>query len=259
MPDRSLDAWVSRLCEQVEEKEAPDLAAIHADSALFNAMATASFCGSLYDRFKLELSRYGVGVLEAWISTGYIFSLTDAQGWSLYPSGRERQDLRRESGVALSLAGITVAVALKKFHSRALVGGQWHVDGGASLKTYFMGTVIGVFPNEFRRYRKEVDQAGINQVSLSSVDARDLDDMTCRDMQNPSDVAIAKVDAVALLADIADPRLRAMVALQADGWTLEEIADALGGERIRSIEGCLYRWRKRERRKMEEGGVTDVF
>lgn len=259
MPDRPLDPRLTSLCEQVEKNDTSDHVLIHGDSALFKAMAQSNFRGALYDRFEHELSRYGVGVLRAWISTGYIFTLTGKHGWSLHPSDRELEELKRSQDTALSLAGITVTVALKKFHSRALVGGEWEAGGGASLKTYFMGTVVGVFPNEFRKYRKESDRAHAMHISMSTMDERDLDEATSRDWRDPSDAYVEGMDVVARIAEIGNPRLRAMVALRVDGWSLPEIAEVLGEERVRAIEGCLYRWRNGEHRRAQDGGDRDGF
>lgn len=55
------------------------------------------------------------------------------------------------------------------------------------------------------------------------------------------------------LRDISDPRTRATVALTIDGYAQEEIQQLLGATSIRAIEGLLYRWRTKAKRREEEG------
>jgi hypothetical protein len=71
--------------------------------------------------------------------SGYLFKLTASRGYLLNPSDIELEELRRDHEARDELATMTVAVALPKFRERALIGGGWTYEGGASLPTYFMG------------------------------------------------------------------------------------------------------------------------
>ena len=129
-----------------------------ADQRLRDELATHNFSGPQYQQFERELVRYGTSVLRAWMYTGYVFKLASSRGYCLRPSEVELGALHRESDVREELANMTVAVALPKFRQRALIDGGWRPDGGASLSTYFTGACLAVFPNEFRRWRVQVEK-----------------------------------------------------------------------------------------------------
>jgi hypothetical protein len=216
-----------------------------ADQQLRDELARHDFSGRQYHRFQEELARYGTSVLRAWMYSGYIFKLVASRGFSLHPSDTELEELRRDTEARDELATMTVAVALPRFRERALRGGGWRYEGGASLPTYFMGACLYVFPNEFRRIRvrnekwrrqSQCDPAVITAEAGPSPD--------------PAAQAIGNIH-VADRLTAAGGRARAIVALTIEGYSQEEIAELTGKRSARAVEGALYRWRVREKRYRE--------
>lgn len=220
-----------------------------ADRDLVEVLAGCGFAGPLFERFAEELARYGISVLCGWMYSGHVFRLAAGRGFALRPTDYELEELHRDRDLRQDLADMVVAVALRRFREDALVGGGWRADGGASLTTYFLGTCLSAFPNEFRRYRAQrrrwqvedaLDPAIAGSESLAEADPAEL---------------IAEVLGVRDELRQADPRTRAIVALRMDGYHQEEIAEILGEKSARAIEGVLYRWRVRESRRRREGGA----
>jgi DNA-directed RNA polymerase specialized sigma24 family protein len=220
-----------------------------ADKELLTELAQGHFAGPRYQRFQDELARYGMSVLRGWMYTGYIFQLTAGRGFALNPTDRELEELHRDSDAREDLAIMTVAVALPQFRERALIGGGWRYEGGASLATYFMGSCLYVFPNEFRKRR-------VQKVKWERQDRSDPDLIAPRTdhLADPSIAALGDMYVSDVLGR-ADARTAAIVALTIDGYTQEEIAEMLGETSIRAIEGVLYRWRNREQQRIREVGA----
>ena len=218
-----------------------------ADQRLLDELAAHDFSGREYQRFQEELARYGISVLRAWMHSGYVFKLVSARGLPLHPTELELEELQRDADVRQELAGMTVAVALPRFRDRALVGGEWRPDGGASLATYFMGACLYVFPNEFRRRR----------VQREKWERQDGGDpaVTMNEIDTASDPAVIATDSIHIRERLlaADPRTRAILALTLDGYQQDEIVEMLGESSVRAVEGVLYRWRRQVKQRIEGG------
>ena len=159
---RGISSLEAPLARQLEEA----LTRRIADKELRDALAAHNFSGPQYRRFQEELARYGTSVLRAWMYSGYVFELIAARGFHLHPTDAELEELHRNTEVREDLANMTVGVALPRFREHALLGGGWKYEGGASLPTYFMGSCLYVFPNEFRSRR-------VQQERLRRQDGRD--------------------------------------------------------------------------------------
>jgi hypothetical protein len=219
-----------------------------ADQQLRDELARHDFSGRQYLRFQEELARYGTAVLRAWMYSGYVFKLTASRGFALHPTDTELEELQRDSDARDELANMTVAVALPRFRERALIGSGWRYDGGATLPTYFMGACLYVFPNEFRKRRVQNEKWRRQDKHDPALTVPRADHAA-----DPAVQATGNIHVVGRLQD-ADPRARAVVALTIDGYSQEEIAELLGEQSVRAVEGVLYRWRTREKTAGEVSG-----
>jgi len=215
----------------------PALRSAHqaADRQLYDRLAARGFAGPEYAMFAGELAAYGIGICSAWLVTGLMFAHCARRGRPLPPPpGRWSSEDRSE------LVLETVAVALKHFREYALVRSGWTADGGASLKTYFIGSCVLSFPNVYRRWRREDERW-----SRVELDDETVAGLPCT-VPDPADVAVANVELRNGLREL-DPRTAAALALTAEGYSHEEIAEVLGIS-IRAVEGLLYRhrWRQAE-------------
>jgi len=202
------------------------------DQQLVDRLGHRGFTGPEYATFAGEFAAYGMSICRAWLTSGIIFSFCARRGRSIgRPPNRWSADDRHE------LALETVAVALKEFRERALVQRQWSPDGGASLKTYFIGTCLFVFPNVFRTWQRGEDRW--SQVDLGEP----LLDREGSPHDDPASVVPLRVDVTAELRNL-DPRTAAVIVLTAERYTQQEIAEVLGTS-IRAVEGILNRHRHR--------------
>jgi DNA-directed RNA polymerase specialized sigma24 family protein len=218
----------------------PGSGAPDGDRELRDELARHGFAGQQYERFQEELARYGTGVLRAWMRTGYIFSLASFRGFALHPTDTELEELHRDPGARDELANMTVCKALPRFRERALIGSGWQYERGASLTTYFMGTCLEVFPNEFRKHRAEAKNRQFESYDPAFV-------ILEADASADPAVQVAGNFHVRDRLRDAEPRTRAVVALTIDGYTQKEIAEVLGMSSARAVEGVLRRWRELER------------
>lgn len=219
-----------------------------ADQKLLRVLASDGFAGPRYDRFVSELAAYGISVMRGWMHSGYIFKLTAARGRSLHPTEWELERLVRMSDVREELANMTVALALPGFRDKALIGGGWHVDGGASVPTYFMGACVHGFPNQFRswsKYERRHDQAAWREGALYPP--------VTEPARDPAVIAMGNIRVLDDMAGL-DKRTAAVVALTIDGYSQDEIAELLGLPSDRAVEGILYRWRDKAKTAARRGG-----
>jgi DNA-directed RNA polymerase specialized sigma24 family protein len=127
------------------------------DRRLYDALAAADFAPDSAEWHELlsVLADYGWAVLRQWLVNGTIHRMAASQGrggvrgLSKIPAG-----LIADGDDAHALAVMTVQSALPRF-LRSLAEGEWQVDGGANLATYFIGRCLMVFPDVFQRWSRE--------------------------------------------------------------------------------------------------------
>jgi hypothetical protein len=214
-----------------------------ADHALLQRLRDDRFEGDDYDALADALARYGIAVLQAWMHSGYIFAFVAKRGFKLTPSALELEQLRQDPTLRTELAIMTVARALVFFRKYALVGGRWNLEGGANLTTYFIGACMFVFPNEFRKSRRDKQRWRKQD---------DLDSFTysanVRASTDPANIAVSAIAADEQLMAM-DDRTRAIVRLRMEGYTFLEIRELLDEKSERAIEGVLYRLRKAQEKR----------
>jgi len=205
---------------------------LRADLKLRNILAAQGFAGPAYAVLEDELAGYGYQVMTAWLVTGHIFARCREAGAILradrIPAG-DREDLVQE----------TVAEALRTFRDTGLVRKGWRPQRGASLKTYFTRALCFQFANIWRRRLRDLAAAGADlPLSALSSDIRFPE-------PGPDDIAVQRDEIRRGLAGIPGSRTRAALALAADGYEQDEIAELLGPDvTARAVEGYLRRHRR---------------
>lgn len=225
--------------QQVEEaaRRAASRAQIAVDAATVLQLRRAGFQGPDYDLFAHQLVIRGYRVMNVWTLNGRIFGEC-AKRMIFLTSIEWSEDDR------LSLVQDTLALGHRRFHEHALCGGGWTPDGGASLNTYFTGNLVFAFGDEYRTwYAAEIDRR-IKQRELVPTLGAVMGDRT----QRVGSLVVDRDTVRAGLAKLAetDPRLPAILALDAEGYTYKEIAEKLAdGTGPRAVEGLIYRHRRR--------------
>jgi hypothetical protein len=220
------------------------------DKRLHDELASQQFQGSLHERFEDELVRYALAVLNAWLITGAVFEHLRSRGVGLETDNYTLKLLRDDSDERQGLADAVVAAALPDFRRRALRDGGWASTGQASLTTYFMGTCLWKFPNEYRRFNTDLRR---NQLARPSGEDILLDEQP----GHAQPVDSQAVDKIGLSADLAEhpPKTQAAVILALCGYTQIEIAELLDATE-KAVEGRLFRWRKTEKQRWTRDGES---
>ncbi|UJW28887.1 hypothetical protein L3Q67_27005 [Saccharothrix sp. AJ9571] len=220
------------------------------DLDLLEELRVRGFEGPSWQRFAEELARYGWAVMQAWLVSGEIFAQCALRRRSvgtapLYWTEDDR----------FSLAQDTVVEGLRLFRERGLVQGGWNIDGGASLRTFFIGACVLVFPNVYRTWRKRHNDERTASL-VPNCDAVDWVDTSASD---PAMTAVHRDEAWAALRAMPLREKRAVL-LQELGYGRIEIGELLaladGEQRPYSeatVAGWLRRQRQRSRDQREEG------
>jgi hypothetical protein len=220
---------------------AESLARRQADVEIRHELARAGFRGPGWDRYARELARYGYAVMMAWLTSGEMFSQCKAKGCNLGPPPLEWTVDDRAG-----LASETVALAVNSFKQQALIEGRWTPNGGATLRTYFIGGCVFAFPNLYRKWL--ADRAALQQ--LMSIE-RDTDDRS-NPPQDPGEMAVTRLHIQEGFNSIPDDRTKSAVLLQAMGYTYDEIGEILQIT-PRAVDGLI----RRQHERGAGGGLHD--
>jgi DNA-directed RNA polymerase specialized sigma24 family protein len=224
----------------VDSAAAQDLSRLEADQALMLRLSVEGFDGRTWEQVARALAEYGYAVVLAWARTGLIFSKCREKGIRVLAVAgmltsapdQEAEDLARD----------TVAEAIVAFRERVLKARRWDPAKRASLATFFIGACLLQFPNRYRSW--ELRWARQRRHVLLDVE------MAAPAPDNPEHEVLARSAAIALLARVPDAESRQIVALRADGYALEEIAE-LTGLSAAAVKSRLHRMRTQLRGKIK--------
>lgn len=204
-----------------------------ADLEIRDDLAQADFRGPSWDRYAWELARYGYAVVMAWLKTGEMFSQCKAKGCSLGSPPLE-WTIDDRAG----LANETVALAMNSFKQQALIAGKWTPNGGATLKTYFIGACVFAFPNLYRKWL--TDRVSLQHRTSFEYDAVDRSSPP----QDPGEIAVTQLYIREGFNNIPDDRTKSAVLLQEMGYTYTEIGEILQIS-SRAVDGLIRRQHER--------------
>ncbi|MBN6039984.1 hypothetical protein [Amycolatopsis sp. 195334CR] len=257
-------AVVDRLLADLDEDE--DLAAderhevhqaelywrLSSDEALVNGLRAQGFAGAEYQLFRAELAAYGLPVMRSWIRRTLIFKHCATIRRPVTATELLKRRLAECADDRFELAAETVAEALRLFHRFAMVGGAWSPDGGASLRTFFVGACLRSFPTVFRRWRAE---QGVDTPFGLTADDAPPSQNSGTSSANPADQVVAEQEALHKLRSIKNDTAREAVTRVAFlGETHAEAAKVVGLTE-RQLEGRLYRERQRKQVRRTGGSA----
>lgn len=200
-------------------READHLQRLAADEDLVRFLQLSEFDTSTpeWGKFARALAEYGYAVFRAWLGTGEIVRRLAAR------TVRGRTDLPtpfhlHEDDVA-ELAAELMVRGITSFRAGVLLRGRWKADGGATLKTYFVGHVLFDVPSAYRQWRRASGREALFDPSEPPV------------VQPSSALPSTDRAELRMLLDDVCRRLpddeRTMFERQADGWTIAQIAHGL--------------------------------
>jgi hypothetical protein len=178
---------------------------LEGDRDLVSTLAAAGFKGREYDTFQNELARYGFAVIRGWIFKGVILQKVRERSFGALPPEPVAGALIED---AESLAGETVAVALKGFHDEVLVPGKWDPAKGAVLRTFFVGQCLLRFSNIYRVWHNE-QRRRVAPVDLDLLEIN-RPGSTAGKLEPPSIAALRTAELKDVLGEIADNRVKAI-------------------------------------------------
>ncbi len=136
-------------------------------------------------------------------------------------------DLRLHGDEAHALAAEVVIVAIQKFRTKTLMNKdpakRWRIDGGASIKTFFIGRCLMELPDVFERWDRTERQS---RLRLDPYDKLTGEDATHHASLETPPFVSAELNRV---FEGIDPLIRVMFELHQEGYTYEEIAEMLTG------------------------------
>jgi DNA-directed RNA polymerase specialized sigma24 family protein len=209
---RAIQPFECAAPDGVAEREAKRIDQLTAEAELVDRIMWAGYAGPEWERLRNALAEYGFVVCRAWIGSGQIFR----------ECARKRiPGLRWDARLASDAQDVavdTVVPALGYFREHVLVPRVWTPDGGASLKTFFVGACVLHFRNAYRTWRRQQARFGVLYEG----------DMAAILDHHPSARPDRACAVALLLQDIQDPLVRRIGAYIAEGYTQEETAELIG-------------------------------
>lgn len=215
----------------------------HDDAALVRTLALRGFEGPAWDRLSEQLAAYGLSVVRVWIENGEIFRICRKK-LGFGPPAIDRHLVSEDDATELALE--TVARALRAFR-KVLQQDGWSPEGGASLRTFFIGQCLMQFGNVYRRWTKEHDEqlpAPWRLVTALDDEHPVLDLSEHRDLE---EIVMDRLYAELLLG-LMSKRERLVLTLLSDGWSYRAIGEVLGVT-TKAVENVVYRVRQRMHRQ----------
>lgn len=207
------------------------------DEELLFRLQLRGFLGKDWERAASEFAIYGLVVLRSWLRNQLIFiKVRKRTGTPLVhpPDGWLNDPDVRESAVA------TITRAVSKYRD-VLMEGKWRSDGGASLRTYFIGQCLFQILNVFRDAAKIERERREREVIQSPEDVEGR----IRGSSVPADAVLMHRLTTEELLQSVHPRARAAMARRARGESFEEIAVAEGFADAKAVENKLGYERRR--------------
>jgi len=237
-PSRELSRLAGDLAELEQEGggEHENAARLRGDARLLAVLRDRGFRGAATERFLNELARYGLAVIGAWLRDGVLDDKARRIGRP--PAGRvDPRTLTADD--RQGIADLTVAYGIELFRREVFERQRWDPAGGASLKTFFIGSCLLKYSNAAKTWRPDRDRREVPSDALADVERAGAPD--------PADVVVARLTAQAELDAIKDPLTREIVVANSQGLTYGQIAATVGGGLTeRAVEMRLNRLRGRK-------------
>jgi DNA-directed RNA polymerase specialized sigma24 family protein len=150
----------------------------------------------------------------------------------------------------MGLSSETNARALQFFRKHVLLAGVWSPEGGASLRTFYVGACLFAFPNVFQRWAGERRRSSPTLPEQRSDEPEQTTwSPTGGNLQLDPAVTVTSALTVANELKAMPSRTRAVAErIVLDGAPYAEIAAELGITE-RAVEGLLYRYRTEAQRR----------
>jgi DNA-directed RNA polymerase specialized sigma24 family protein len=206
---------------------------------------TGRFAGRAYWQLFDGLWLYAWPVIRAFIRTNRMGQVLRryAPGRSVAISPEDQLVLCRSPEECDALAIDVIAAAVQDFEKYALKRRRWSPTGGASLRTWFIGTCSLVFPRAYHRWSKDRGSRLDRAASRHGVDLKVVAYEIAACVPDPEAYAVDRA-ALRNMIEKAQPMTKVILGMIMSGLTHAQIAAELGLS-VRAVEGRMYRFRTR--------------
>ncbi len=214
------------------------------EARLVDDILATGFDGQSYQQLSDDLWLYSFPVMKVLIRTGKITALVRRHAptrvFTMHPE--DQAVLAKSVEERDALAVDVIIKALADFKRNALGKRGWDPAGGASLRTYFIGTCALNFPDAYHawsaRRAERLDKiAHAHKVDLSRLGEQ------VGTLADPYEAAATR-DIARRIVKEAPPATKLILGLILQDLTMAQIAAELGLTE-RAVEGRLYRLRRR--------------
>ncbi|MBK0372642.1 sigma-70 family RNA polymerase sigma factor [Streptomyces sp. RB110-1] len=206
----------------LSEAATQDAQRITEDAAAYDMLAAADFSGIAWELMADTLAAYAYPVAMNWLYTGEIVTLCAARQRPVTRTPHDWDALTADHDEREELVCETIARALRTFREHALIKGRWSPKGGASLKTYFIGAVLGEFSAVYSRWASERSRRPpCIPDGMESLQALPADHRTTEDE------IIGRTAVRTFLVGITDETTRTAVVLSMMGYSRQEVGEHL--------------------------------
>jgi DNA-directed RNA polymerase specialized sigma24 family protein len=202
------------------------------------------------------LAEYGYDVFIGRLMAGTVYRMAAGQGSrGVLGLSRLPRELKLPHDDAHELTAGLLEVAIPRFLG-TLRAGLWHPDGGASLRTFFIGRCLMELPDAYERWHRQQERW-----AQAHADPADVDDG--RFSLDPAAAALDAVELDELLPRAEFEHVRVMLLLAEYGYTTSEISELFTKSGMRYTEATVRtrisraRARARARHDRNERGEGD--
>jgi DNA-directed RNA polymerase specialized sigma24 family protein len=229
MVNRSLphDGLMLRVSERtaVDGRVVPNDTRLDADRRRAEALRAL---GQDHDRFieyGLNLRDYGINTLIKQWRTGELRPI-------VHHKTRIKLPPPPSSWLDDDVSGLIAEAVIRSvepFMQSAILQGGWQPEGGASIKTYFIGSCYFTFATDYRReYRAEMKASKMLERKKLDLELDVIRYVHHTVGRGPEQTALNRAEIRRLLALATHTRIPEIVFLLADGMTSNEVGAALG-------------------------------
>lgn len=201
--------------------------------------------GVAYRRLFDDLWLYAWPVMKALIRTNRMGQVLHRYGVhrSFAITPEDQVVLRASEAERDALAFDVIAAAVKHFRTHAVLQGKWSPQGGASLRTWFIGTCALNFPRAYARWSAGRTERLGRLAQSHEIDLNEVGGRVATQVPDPAEIA-ADRDDLREMIDLAQPMTRIILGMIMEGLTHAQIAAELGLT-VKAVEGRIYRLRQR--------------
>jgi DNA-directed RNA polymerase specialized sigma24 family protein len=220
------------------------------DQIRFEVSLGGSFQGRDHRRLFDDLWLYAWPVLKAFLRLnriGQVHAQYARQGWKPI-SPEDLMVLAHSEAERDALVIDVITRAVKDFHRNAIMRSRWRANGGAALRTWFIGTCALNFPRAYVKWSRERADRLARVAGWHGLDLEEIGGQVAN-LASVADTAVLR-DELKALIDLAKPDTKTILGLLMQGMTQAQVAAELGLT-PKKIERRLWRFRQRVREDQE--------